>query len=347
MKFLVLVFILLLSSGCKRIFPDAISGATTTVLKNGNSLYHTTDPVIMKTGTLEIMGEVNNPGKVNFRKLYKREVFIKEADLTSEQNVNFIGAYRYRGYSLFDILQPFAADKKNAETFRPAIDLYILIENAAGETVAFSWSEIFHTINPHQVLIATEAAPVVPYKKEVEYPVAEHWKIVAASDLYAFRMLDNPVAIRVYSFDKKEYEITKNMNPMFSESITVIMNDELIGNLEENDSDSKSYPAVFYGMGMGYHKTEGFTGPLLNNLMQDFIQKTSREWNRNGLVCFAGADGYRTVFSYSELFNRTDGVSAILAVTRDNGGYYRMFHPLDFYADRSVKSLKEIYFFNP
>ncbi|MFW5758861.1 MAG: hypothetical protein ACOCYO_09280 [Bacteroidota bacterium] len=58
-------------------------------------------------------------------------------------------------------------------------------------------------------------------------------------------------------------------------------------------------------------------------------------------------DSYRAIYSFSELFNRTDQVFPILAVPDDpmDGGFYRIFHPSEFYADRSVKSVKEMYLF--
>ncbi|MFW6222463.1 MAG: hypothetical protein ACOC3T_02500, partial [Bacteroidota bacterium] len=263
--------------------------------------------------------------------------------------VNFIGAYRYRGYSLFDLLHPFNQEKKNMEEFRPAIDLYVVVENDKGETVVFSWSEIFHTNNPHQVMIATDAAPIVPYRKEVDYGMSEKWKIVAASDLFAYRVLENPVKITVRSFDKKEYPIDREYDPLYSDGIDVVMNDEILRHIpaEENPENYTRYHSSFYGMGMGYHEAQYFQGPELSGLLKDTLEFFNPQWNRNGLVCFASVDGYRALYSYSELFNRTDQVFPILAVPDDpmDGGFYRIFHPSEFYADRSVKSVKEMYLF--
>jgi len=97
---------------------------------------------------------------------------------------------------------------------------------------------------------------------------------------------------------------------------------------------------------MGYHPSESFSGPQLQHLLEEKISLQNPEMIQKGLVCFAGLDGYRTIFSYSELFNRADQVFPILSVNNDDGGYYRIFLPADFYADRSVKALSEIYFFN-
>jgi hypothetical protein len=328
---------------------DALSGASKAMVQDGNSLFHQTDAIPLKTGELEVAGEVRKPGQVDLGNHYMREVFIKESLYDETSGINFIGAYRYRGYSLFDLLHPFNQEKKNADEFRPAIDLYVVIENAKGETVVFSWSEIFHTNNPHQIIIAAEAAPIVPYRREVEYETGEYWKVVAANDLFAWRVLENPVKITVKSFDKKSYPINRNLDPLYSKGIDVIMNNKHKTHIKPVDDKSTftRYYSSFYGMGMGYHEAAFFEGPLLKNMLHDNFKPFDMEWNRHGLVCFASADGYRAVFSYSELFNRTDQVSPILAIpdNPENGGYYRIFHPAEFYADRSVKSVMEMYFF--
>ncbi|MBE0663431.1 MAG: hypothetical protein IH597_13305 [Bacteroidales bacterium] len=329
---------------------DAITGATKTMATDGNSLFHQTKEVSLKTGTLTVEGEVKTPGEINLDNHYKQEVFIKESLYDAESGINFIGAYRYRGYSLFDLLHPFNHEKKNAEVFRPAIDLYVVIENATGERVSFSWSEIFHTNNPHQIIIATEAAPIVPYRKEVNYETGDTWKVVAANDLFAYRVLVDPVKITVYSFDKKEYVINRDLEPLYSQEIQVMQDDQQIASIpmiEDEDAYTRYYSS-FYGMGMGYHAARYFQGPLLSKLLEGSIDFFDPELNRHGLVCFAGLDGYRSVYSYSELFNRTDQVMHILAVPENpmDGGFYRIFHPSEFYADRSVKSLAEIYFFS-
>ncbi len=328
---------------------DAISGASKPMVTDGNSLFHQTDETSMQTGELEILGEVESPGKVNFNKHYKREVVIKEAEYHPKRGIEFIGAYRYKGYSLFDLLHPFNHDKKNADTFRPAIDLYIEIANDVGESVVFSFSEIFHTNIPHQVMIATEVAPIYPYRTDVEYPIAETWRVVAANDLFAWRVLENPVSVTVRSFDEKEIPIDRDIEPLFSPSIEVMIQNERLTTIEpmKNDLQRVSYFSNFYGMGMGYHENETFKGYRLQDVFKGKLDMFNPQWNRNGLVCFVGLDGYRAIYSYSELFNRTDQVAPILAVPDNPGkdGCFRIYHPAEFYADRSVKALKEMYFF--
>lgn len=191
-------------AGCKATrHTDALSGASIPYSSTeGNSAYYSSPVKVLKQGTLEINGEVLKPGKVDFAGLPKREVVVKEA-LADKENISFRGAFRYSGYSLLDILQPFILQKANKEVFRPEIDAYIKVTNRKGESVVFSWSEIYHTATPHRIIVATEAAPVEPHRKEVNYDAGKTWKLIAGGDLYAFRYLEDPVSIAVYRLCRK------------------------------------------------------------------------------------------------------------------------------------------------
>lgn len=327
---------------------DVISGATKEMKLDGNSLFHQSKEVSLATGSIEVLGEVESPGKINFDDFYKREVMIKESR-KDKNGINFVGAYRYVGYSLFDILHPYNQKKKNKELFKPITDLYVIIKNDKNEKVVFSWSEIFHTNNQHQILIATEMAPIKPHRKEVDFPIGKTWKIVASNDLYSNRILENPTSITIVSFDKKEYKIQKGLKPMNSQNVNVVINGKSEFQILPTNDSSRfiRYYSCFYGMGMGYHPEKYFEGPSLNDFFKDKMDFTDAEWIRHGLVCFVGQDGYRAIYSFSELFNRIDQTASILSITPngEDGGFYRNFHPSDFYADRSVKSLTEIFVF--
>ncbi len=83
----------------------------------------------------------------------------------------FIGAYRYDGYSLFDILNDRILKKKNKEEFSPIIDLYVEIENAKGEKVVLSWGEIYYPNFLHNSIIATDVMRIVPSKTKELWPL--------------------------------------------------------------------------------------------------------------------------------------------------------------------------------
>ena len=129
-----------------------------------NNFYDDTETISLKGGEIEIAGEVENPGFVDLNSLTKHSVIVKEALLDGDGKDVFIGAYRYDGYSLFDILTNRLVNKKNKEEFSSIIDLYVEIENDKGEKVMVSWGEIFYPSNLHKIIFATDVSMIVPSK---------------------------------------------------------------------------------------------------------------------------------------------------------------------------------------
>jgi len=347
---LLLVFVAAFAAQSCKTKPDANTGATSEYDSNGMSYYHRTEETKLKPCQLYVEGEVKNPGKVDYVKYGKREVLFKQSKPNQSGEVEFVGAYRYRGYSLFDLLNPFIIEKKNAEEFIPNTDLYIIVENDKGDRVAFSWAEIFLGHQMHQVIIATEQASIEPYKKEVSYPKGSVWKVVASTDLYSYRELENPTKITIKSFDKKHYPIDRKPEDPYSPTVNLVFDNELKSTVGANVEQYPhlKYASIFYGMGMGDHGSPYFEGPMLRPMVEKFFEPDTQGWMRSGLAFVVGKDGFRNVFSVSELFNRVDQVEPILSIPPDRvkSGHFRLYHPAAFFADFSVRNLAEINFFH-
>ncbi len=118
-----------------------------------NNFYDNTETYNLPVKELTVEGEIANPGKVDFSALGKHSVIVKETLLDSAGGDRFTGAFRYDGYSLFDILEKRVIKKRNNEEFSPIIDLYVEIENDNGEKIVFSWGEIYYPNNLHKILI--------------------------------------------------------------------------------------------------------------------------------------------------------------------------------------------------
>ena len=87
-----------------------------------NNFYDNSETYSLGGGEIEVAGEVENPGKVDFSKLAKHSVIVKETSLKDDGSNSFTGAYRYDGYSLFDVLADRIVKKKNIAEFRQVID---------------------------------------------------------------------------------------------------------------------------------------------------------------------------------------------------------------------------------
>jgi hypothetical protein len=301
------------------------------------------------TGNTKIMldGEIGNPGTIEITGLPLRSLIIKEALLSGDSN-RFTGAYRYDGYSLYDILNHVVLKKKNEAEFPPIIDLYVKVENAKGESVVFSWGEIYYPVHRHEIIIATKVARIVPSKTKELWPLPQDVKIVAGHDLITDRNISNPVKITVLSANQS-YPVNKGMSPLFSADIKVINGENTIGEITpgKETGQTLTYETIFYGRGRGIHSTTPFHGiPLKEYLQNDF--KFTDDNLRSGLFIIASIDGYRVVFTFSEIFNRNDQAELLVVEDKDNqdGGAFRLFPAADFFSDRAVKAVSEIRFIN-
>ena len=313
-----------------------------------NNFYDNVETYKLPVRDLYIDGEIANPGKVDFSDLPVHSVIAKEALLDSAGGDSFVGAYRYDGYSLFDILDKKILKKANAEEFKPIIDLYVEIANDKGDKVVFSWGEIYYPNNLHKILIAGSVSRIVPSKTKELWPLPAESKIVAASDLVTERNISSPVKITVKSYPHS-FPVQKEMSPMFSSSLAIFSGPKKVGQVEVLPSNlyNITFNTIFYGRGKGIHSSTPFKGVLLNDLLLKYFPVT-KDNLKTGLICIAGMDGYRCAISYSELFNRNDQQEFMLIKTKDkeDGGLYRIFAAADFFSDRAIKSVSEIYLSN-
>lgn len=310
-----------------------------------NNFYDNTETYDLPLVDLTVEGEIANPGKVDFTSLPKHSVIVKETLLNSEGGDRFTGAFRYDGYSLFDILEKRVIKKANAEEFNPIIDLYVEVENDKGEKVVFSWGEIYYPNDLHKILIASNVSRIVPSKTKDLWALPVTSKIVAAADLITERNISNPVRITVRSFPKS-FPTVKGMSPIYSEKILLFEGKDQIGELNSvpESINKETFNTIFYGRGKGIHSTIPFNGFMLKDVIKSYYP-SKRENLRSGIFCVVARDGYRSALSYSELFNRNDQQEFLLVKTREgeDGGLFRIFAACDFFSDRAVKSVTEIH----
>lgn len=313
-----------------------------------NNFYDNVQTFPLQVRELYVDGEIANPGKVDFSELPLRSVIVKETLLDSAGGDRFEGAYRYDGYSLFDILDKRILKKANADEFKPIIDLYVEIENDKGEKVVFSWGELYYPNNLHKIVIATAVSRIVPSKTKELWPLPSESRIVAANDLVTERNLSSPVKIIVRSYPHS-FQVVQGMSPMYSPKIEIYSSTKMEGEVEalSGDFNNATYNTIFYGRGKGIHSTTPFNGILLKDLLLKFYP-LSRQNLMTGLICIAGKDGYRSVVSYSELFNRNDQQEFMLVKTPqgEDSGLFRIFAAADFFSDRAIKSVSEIHLSN-
>jgi hypothetical protein len=302
-----------------------------------------TYPLIVKELTVE--GEIANPGIVDFSSLKKHSVIVKETLLDSAGSDKFVGAYRYDGYSLFDILEKRVLKKANAEEFNPIIDIYIEIENEKGEKIVFSWGEIYYPNNLHRILIADGVSRIVPSKTRDLWNLPSESRIISGNDLITERNISSPVKITVKSLPKS-FNVIKGLSPMFSDQVKLYKEGALVSTLADYPpgSEEVTFNTIFYGRGKGIHSTEPFKGVMLKDILTT-VYPVSKVNLQGGILCISAKDGYRCAISYSELFNRNDQQEFLLVKTDpgEDGGLFRIFPAGDFFSDRAIKSVSEVH----
>jgi hypothetical protein len=314
--------------------------------KNTNSFFDNDTLFDLPLPGIWVGGEVLNPGKVSLDGLPLKTVIVKEALSGKDGVAAFTGAYCYEGYALTDILNPFLQKKANAAVFPPLTDLYVEITNRQGDTVVLSWGELYYSNRPDAILIATRVMRIVPDKTQERWPLPDSAKLVVPGDLLTERNISMPTSITIKSCSR-EIPVIKGKFPMHAD--TVVIDAGRYGSITLTTTPEGCPPAtmhtIFYGKGRGLHSTEPFTGSTMQCVLSGHIP-LNRQNLRGGLVLFCADDGYRAVFSLSELVNRNDQQQTLLLFTEDDGGdgRFRVFPSCDFFSDRAVRGLNRIWF---
>jgi len=310
-----------------------------------NDFYDNADTYELPSTPLKIEGEIENPGTIDFSKLPLHSVIVKEAILDTSGN-KFTGAFKYEGYSLYDILNTIRVKKANAKEFERIIDMYVQVENAKGEKVFLSWGELYYPVHRHEIIIATRVMRIVPSVTNELWKLPEESKLIVSADLLTERNISAPAKIIVKSYPRS-FPTKKGLKPNFSPEIKIYSENRLEETLTgyPKDLQIQKYDAIFYGRGKGIHSTNPFTGILLKEVMAKYF-KTTKENLQKGIFLVIAKDGYRAVFTFSELMNRNDQEEVLLLCrpeTKENG-IFKLFPACDFFSDRAVKGISAIYF---
>ena len=293
-----------------------------------------------------ISGEVADEISLDLSDFPVRSVLFKDTRLTDEGG-KFVGAYEFHGVSLYDILNKIKVEKSNEADYSPITDLYVTVENDKGDFVVFSWGEIYYAANQHQIIIANAVNPIVPSKTKDQWPLPEKAQLIPALDLFTDRMIENPTKISIHSCSGEFPEIPDTAR-LFSESFELYNAGEFIREIKTFDEDltTQQVKNTFYGRGRGIHGITDFVGKWLKDVIaMDYPYDV--EALKHGIFVIASVDGYRAVFSFSEIMNRNDQSEVMIIDRKDvNGGKFRLFVPSDFFSDRAVKSVYKIEYRN-
>ena len=235
--------------------------------------FYDNEPIVDLPGSdeIEISGEVAENQSVKLSELPVRSLIVKETRIENGE-IAFTGAYRYDGVSLYDILNRVKVVKKNAKEFNPIIDQYAVVYNAAGDSVVFSWGEIYYPVQPHQIIIATHVVRIVPTKSKDKWPLPASKKIIAGTDLITERNIMDPVKIVIRSLNVN-YKVDRNIK-LWAPELIIEGKDKQSVKLKELPSglSAEEFDHVFYGRGMGIHGITLTKGVFLKDLFGESLK---------------------------------------------------------------------------
>jgi hypothetical protein len=269
------------------------------------------------------------------------------------------GAFYYQGVTLRALLDTASIEQKG-KTNAKNIGLAIKITNKEGKSVVLSWGEVYYR-NSGDIIIATTATPIKPHKscaschkdeqyykpyldvldRKVELP-----KLVVGADGYAERSIEGVTSIEV--IDPPHVEVKKSTSSssdkLFSPSfaITGLVKKEMAL------TDLSKYPRkelrmIHMGEGKGFHGIGDYSGPTLKTL----IEEAGIDDDLAMVFIVTAPDGYRSLFSYGELYlNRGD--DSIIMADKINGkaidadGKFFLVPCDDIMSDRDVKSVEKV-----
>ena len=267
---------------------------------------------------------------------------------------SFQGVFHYSGVPLKSLLE-LAGVEKEETAFGKKVDLAILVRNKKGDRVALSWGEVFYR-NPGEIIVATSASPIMPHKDckrchdpEVYKPRLDRFqrkigfpKLVISSDTYADRSLEDITSIEV--LDLRPKMPAKKLKELYSTEFTIV------GALEKAIAikDLGIYPrreitVMHLGEGKGYHGIDKFAGVPFRAILD--TAGVAPDLSKAFLV--SAPDGYRSLFSYGEIFFNPAGDRMTLADRINgqpiqNGGKFILVPPGDLMSDREVKAVQKI-----
>jgi hypothetical protein len=340
-----IIMLLLLLAGCtadqgeKRAIPLAFADTTDAT----NDFYDNEETHLLPLKSIMVGGETTDTFRIDLDGLPLHSVIVKETRWNKGGN-EFIGAYRYDGPSLYDILNHIPLRKKNAGEFGPIIDAFVEITNGMGEKVLFSWGEIFYPVHRHEVIIATRVTQIVPSKTRDKWPVPDQARIIAAGDLLTERNISDPQQFTIRSIERS-FKVDRDLDPLFSDNIIIYDKGLKIASISESPTGPQvTYPNVFYGRGRGIHGVTPFSGYYLRDILSAYFP-ADPESIMTGIFTVSAADGYRAAYTYSEIMNRNDQ-SEVLLIDKgeDYGGRFKIYPSADFFSDRSVKAVTGLWY---
>ena len=300
-----------------------------------------------------IGGAVRQPLNLGLEDLSMMEsVSVRLNEVTRDKQ--FRGVFTYRGVPLRTLLE-LATVQKETSGFSKNIDLAVVVRSREGKAAVLSWGEIFYK-NPSEVVVAISGTPIRPHSRSCEgchsmdiaQPALDQLnrkvlfpKLVVANDFFTDRSLEDVVSIEVV--DLKGQAEKKSTKKLFAPKLTLVVDGKTTEITDLSGYKRVDVLAKDVGDGRGYHGLKEFGGVPL----REILSKAGIGQETNVVILASAPDGYRSLFSYGEVFLAPQGERMMIADRLDGraideNGRFVLIPPDDLAADRDVKAVERI-----
>jgi hypothetical protein len=269
----------------------------------------------------------------------------------------FQGTYRYTGIPVINILEGIAPKKPENAAFDKPLDLVVTFISSDGKQSHFSYGELTMTDDTNPVMLAYSRKELLPskpkdsgepYKWNIHKEDVKGLRLICPGDSDTGRYLDDVVKIVL-----REIEVDNSKLPVMQKGLKCkgglvkivdpvkVIEGERVAALNLSGVEKRSMKnRVRTGHGQGYKGISDVQGYDLRSL----LKKNFPGCGPNDYFLFVACDGYRTLFSGTEIF-LTEVGRDMMILSQPTG--MCMGAVRDYYVDRETWGLTHIVRINP
>jgi hypothetical protein len=273
-------------------------------------------------------------------------VRIRTREVTPEGDI--MGAYIYHGIPLYFLLDGIVPLKGPKDVFDRPLDLIVSFISKTGRKSHFSYGELTMCDDNGPVMLAFYREPLLPAKGAENYQLNIYKKplsglrLVCPQDKYDNRYLDGVVSIK-FSVPKTSDSPLPGLSKEEKCKSKKLF---CISDGKKFESSFQAVPVLRFenwfriGHGRGikskdFETVRGFS-------LRSFLKNNFGPGKVNDFYLFVGCDGYRSIFSWSEIFQTSKGEKMII-ITDRNGTSVKndiiLGSIADFFVDRNIRGL--------
>jgi hypothetical protein len=316
---------------------DAVTGATPLAIAR-----HVPQSLI-----LTVNGEVHQEYRFESSELRAfATTRIRTREVTGDGE--YVGAYAYVGIPVIHILEGVKPKKKNADFDRP-LDMIVTITDSGGKSAHFSYNEICMVDDAHPITLAFFREPVLPSKIPETYKGnqlegnVKGLRLICPADADVERYLDDvrTITLRTPVVSFEDLPVQQKGIQCKSDSLVRCTNEDCSPATLEGLEKASVRDWIRVGHGMGYKGISSASGYRLTS----FLEKNFPGDRESAFYLFIACDGYRSLFSGTEIFKTAAGRESMIITEMDGespSGGLTLGTVRDYFVDRNVWGLSHI-----